>query len=233
MTAIKHKLSDYDGVFVDCRGRAGGLALLWEKTTQVTLLSYSMHHIDVHMTELGSLSPWRFTGIYGWPETSHKAKTCDLIRDLSRQCELPWLLGGDFNEVLFHFEKRGGDSKSQAILDMFGDTLETCGLYDLGFSGYEFTWENRREGADIIEERLDRFCASLEWSVLFPDAEVLHLDESLSDHLPLLLKLKKPPVRRRQGGRRFMFENMWTQEEGCERVIQETWSRDFSRDPWQ
>jgi len=181
-----------------------------------------MHHIDVRLTEPGTRTPWRFMGIYGWPETSYKAKTCDLLLDLSRHNDLPWLIGGDFNQVLFHFEKRGGVSKSQAILDMFGETLEACGLYDLGFTGYDFTWENRREGADIIEERLDWLCASIEWSMLFPDAEVFHLDESLSDHLPLLLKLKKPPARQRQGGRRFMFENMWTQEEGCKRVIQET-----------
>jgi len=33
MAAIQHKLGNYDGVSMDCRGRAGGLSLLWEKTT--------------------------------------------------------------------------------------------------------------------------------------------------------------------------------------------------------
>jgi len=116
---------------------------------------------------------------------------------------------------------------------MFGETFEECGLYDLGFSGYEFTWDNRREGDEIIEERLDRFCASLEWSGLFPDAEVFHLDERLSDHLPLLLKLKKPLPRRGRRGRRFMFENMWTLDEECVNIVQESWARHSSIDPWE
>jgi len=32
---------------VDCRGHSGGLALLWEESLQVNLLSYSNNHIDV------------------------------------------------------------------------------------------------------------------------------------------------------------------------------------------
>ena len=53
MEAIKHKLENYHGVSVDCRGRSGGVALLWEKSTQVSLLSCSSHRIDV-MVEVGS-----------------------------------------------------------------------------------------------------------------------------------------------------------------------------------
>jgi len=105
-------------------------------------------------------------------------------------------LGGDLNEILFNFEKKGGGLKSQYILDTFRETLEDCGLYDFSFTGYEFTWENRREAGAVIEQRLDRFYVSIEWSVLFSDAEVIHLNENLSDHLPLLLKLNLAQVRK-------------------------------------
>ena len=85
----------------------------------------------------------------------------------------------------------------------------------------------------MVEEKLDCFLASIEWFVLFPDAEVLHLNENLSDHLPLLLKLKKAQVRRGKGSRRFMFENMWVQEESCGQVVKETWEATYSSDPWE
>jgi len=233
MATIKNKLGDYDGISVDCRGRSGGLSMLWEKSAQVSLLSYSGHHIDVELNDVGTPGPWRFTGIYGWSETSLKAKTCDLLIDLSQHSNLPWLIGGDLNEILFPSEKKGGGLKSQGVLDFFCNTLDSCGLHDLGFTGYEFTWENRREGGDVVEERLDRFCASVEWSLLFPDSEVLHLDEHFSDHLPLLLKLRKTPAGPKHGRRRFMFENMWIQEEGCENVIREAWSINYCADPRQ
>ena len=192
-----------------------------------------MHHIDVIVTDLGSQNPWRFTGLYGWSDTSLKARTCELILDLRQHSSLPWLIGGDLNEVFFHSEKKGGAPKSQSTLDMFCTTFEDCGLYDLGFTGYQFTWGNRRMDGEIIEERLDRFCACVEWSSLFPDAHVSHLDEDFSDHLPLLLKLRRTPAPSRRGSKRFMFENMWIQEESCEQVVKEAWDSVSAGGQWQ
>jgi len=114
MEVIKKKLGNYDGVSVGCRGRSGGVALLWEKSSQISLLSCSSHHIDVMVEGVGSQDSWRFTGICGWAETSHKTKTCELIKDIHRNSDLPWLLGGDLNEILFNFEKKGGRFKELA-----------------------------------------------------------------------------------------------------------------------
>ena len=232
MDSVKRKLGHLDGIAVDCRGRSGGVALLWEKSTKVSLLSCSSHHIDVAVQDVGGQESWRFTGIYGWAESANKSKTCELLADLHQHSNLPWLVGGDLNEVLYNFEKKGGGQKSQHILDLFRDTLEGCGLYDLGFTGYEFTWENRRGAGAVIEERLDGFCASTEWSALFPEAEVRHLDECFSDHLPIFLKLMGSRVRYRSGRKRFRFENMWIQEESCRQIIQRVWESPSSEDPW-
>jgi len=65
MDLVKNKLGNYDEVYVDYRGHSGGLGLLWEKSTQITLLSCSSHHIDVIVDGVGSHNPWRFTGVYG------------------------------------------------------------------------------------------------------------------------------------------------------------------------
>jgi len=47
MCAIMAKLGDYQGVFEDCMGRSGGLAMLWHHSLKVSLLSQSFHHIDI------------------------------------------------------------------------------------------------------------------------------------------------------------------------------------------
>ena len=151
MDNIKRKIGNYNGIAVDSRGRSGGVALLWDKAINVSLLSCSSHHIDVSIQDVGGSIAWRFTGVYGWAESQNKTKTCELLSAIHRNSELPWLVGGDLNEILFNFEKKGGSHKSQYILDLFRDTLEECGLYDLGFKGYEFTWENRRAEGEVIE----------------------------------------------------------------------------------
>ena len=58
---------------------------------------------------LGALRNGALRGIYEYPETRNKNKTCDLLKDLSEHSHLPWLVGGDINEILFNFEKKGGE----------------------------------------------------------------------------------------------------------------------------
>ena len=69
----------------------------------------------------------------------------------------------------------------------FKETLLHCGLEDLGYHGYPFTWRNGRPGEAFVEVRLDRACTLLEWRSVFPSAKVAHLQVSYSDHDPLLV----------------------------------------------
>ncbi|KAA3474840.1 reverse transcriptase [Gossypium australe] len=48
----------------------------------------------------------RFTGFYGAPDVREKAVTLELLRTLGRNNSLPWLVGGDFNDILFADEKQ-------------------------------------------------------------------------------------------------------------------------------
>jgi len=77
---------------------------------------------------------WWFFGIYGWPESQHKWKTGQLVSDLKPGSPLPWLVGGDLNEIFFHCEKKSGPPKSQVVLDNFRSSFLDNGLYDLGLS---------------------------------------------------------------------------------------------------
>ena len=47
----------------------------------------------------------------------------------------PWLFGGDFNEVLSHSEKVGGNDKSNWAIFNFYLALSNCELQDLGYTG--------------------------------------------------------------------------------------------------
>ncbi|KAL5548854.1 hypothetical protein UlMin_004085 [Ulmus minor] len=135
-------------------GRSGGLCLLWSDSISVQLLSGSKGHIDVMVTPLNS-SSWRFTGLYGNPNTSLRSQFWNLIKRLGDSSSLPWLCGGDLNEILFGHEKQGGAERAQYLMSHFREAINYCGLADLGFRGPKFTW-NRDNGACLVQERLDR-----------------------------------------------------------------------------
>lgn len=41
-------------------------------------------------------------------------------------------------------------------MEGFRECLADIGLADLGFSGYQYTWDNKRDGDENIQVRLDR-----------------------------------------------------------------------------
>ncbi|KAL8496525.1 hypothetical protein ACS0TY_020288 [Phlomoides rotata] len=66
---------------------------------------------------------------------------------------MSWLLeGGDFNEILFYYEKFGGNNRNIFDMNYFRHVLNDHELYDLGTLGPKFTWCNNRSGQDVIFE---------------------------------------------------------------------------------
>ena len=87
---------------------------------------------------------------------------------------LPWLCCGDFNEILFNYEKEGGPPRVQRCMEDFRKALEDCDLHDLGFTGDPFTWRNNHHvAASYKRERLDRAVAISAWRNNFPLVKVI------------------------------------------------------------
>jgi hypothetical protein len=98
---------------------------------------------------------------------------------------------GDFNEIMFSFEKQGGAPRPQSQMNNFRNALDFCNLQDLGFEGDIFTWRNNKFCVDgYIRERLDRAVASPTWRARFPGFKVIHGDPEHSDHRPVLVLLE-------------------------------------------
>lgn len=105
---------------------------------------------------------------------------------------LPWLCMGDFNEVLYLWEKASKREADRHRTVAFRDFLDSCSLMDLDSKCCKFTWTNNREGADLVKKRLDRALCNWPWRIQFPSAKVFALPVIGSDHSPLLLTLEPP-----------------------------------------
>ena len=50
---------------------------------------------------------WRATGFYGHPSASKRHTSWKLLETLKEQCDMPWVVLGDFNEITQSDEKLG------------------------------------------------------------------------------------------------------------------------------
>jgi hypothetical protein len=218
MEKIRWRLGFKHGVAVDCRGLSGGLALWWRDGIDVDVRPWCQYYIDAAINY--ECKKWRFTGIYGEPRTELRTKTWEAIRYLRSQDDLPWLCAGDFNEIVSAGEQIGGNPRCESQMERFRECLDVCGLTDMGYKGYPYTWENRREGVDNVQVRLDRGTATAPFLDLFPLSYVEHIATEESDHMALLIRVTSNAREgQRFQPRAFMYEEMWSKHSGYQDMV--------------
>ncbi|KAK2635480.1 hypothetical protein Ddye_030272 [Dipteronia dyeriana] len=92
--------------------------------------------------------------------------------------------------------------------------------------GSTYTWSNKREGYEMVYERLNRCVCNYQWRDIFTGATVSHLEFWKSDHCPIMLD--STPYRalftRTSLGhrRRFHFEECWARSEGYVNIVRKS-----------
>ncbi|XP_071933219.1 uncharacterized protein [Coffea arabica] len=155
---LKSKINFF-GISVDANGRSGGLAFLWAKDINVSILSFSHQYIDAVVRVNPETQSWRITSVYG-----------------------------DFNEILDPNEFEGSGPRPQWQIDQFRDALAHSDLSDLGFDGYRNTWFRNTSSPLAAKARLDRACDNPAWCLMFPWSSVQHLFSHVFDHRPIMRK---------------------------------------------
>ncbi|RYR51281.1 hypothetical protein Ahy_A06g026306 [Arachis hypogaea] len=185
---VRDKLG-FDGSFtVEALGRSGGIWILWNSGIwRVDVVRHSRQ--VVHLGVFSSNSEqWFLSAVYGSPRELYN----DLI-DFASDISSPWCAIRDFNALLHDYERRGSMARNNtgACAD-FQACASDCGLVDLGFVGWSFTW---RRGN--LVERLDRTLSNMDWHIRFPETCVRHLLMLKSDHSPICLHLSSnSPINR-------------------------------------
>ena len=137
---------------------------------------------------------------------------------------LSWLLMGDFNEILYPFEKEGGNPRPLHFMQNFRNVIADCNLSDCGFIGEKFTWH--RGG---IRESLDRALANDAWKNRFGEAILQNLDYGQSDHRPILMCVEAEVQPTVVGPSVLRFEAHWLKEPKFQQVVEEAWARSADR----
>lgn len=101
-----HKLISPHGI------GGGGLALLWSQEISFTILSESHNFVDT-VVEFKGINV-NATFVYGEPDISKRLSIWNHISDIAEGRSTPWLLTGDFNDILNNCEKSGGPLRAES-----------------------------------------------------------------------------------------------------------------------
>nr|XP_045084679.1 uncharacterized protein LOC123494096 [Aegilops tauschii subsp. strangulata] len=122
-----------------------------------------------------------------------------------------------------HYSKA---KRSERNMENFRLVLSDCKVYDLGFKGPGWTYNNKQDRSSNVRAHLDRCVASSEWSDYFNQATVEHICSSRSDHLPILLRVggrKEWRPKEKGSAPTFRYEHMWERVESFQPTIKAAW----------
>lgn len=205
---------------VEAQGFSGGIWLLWDDES----IDFELVAAD-HQTIMGIV---RFrhqvfsvlSVVYASPHYVLRSSLWGYLKTLGNLIAIPWLLVGDWNQVISQEDKLGGRPVTSSLTSSLWSVISDCGLVDVGFSGCKFTWSNLRLGPGCIRERLDQAWCNGGWQHCFSDINVKHLVRSHSDYCPILLSTEFG-LGQRQPRQSFHMLTAWFQHPGLEAIVRQ------------
>jgi hypothetical protein len=140
---------------VDGQEKGGGLAVFWVESIKQSVLSYVMHYIDTLIWDGEHHASWRDTFVCGEPHTQDRHVMWELLKRIKQIFKVPWMLIGDFNEAMWSFEHLSSRRRPERQMYEFREILSYCEVYDLGFIGVPWTYDNKQAGERNVKVRLD------------------------------------------------------------------------------
>ncbi|KAG7572302.1 Endonuclease/exonuclease/phosphatase superfamily [Arabidopsis suecica] len=204
---------------VEPRGKSGGLALLWKDSVQVKVLQSDKRMIDTQIKWQDK--EFYLTCIYGEPVQAERGDLWERLTRMGQNRTFPWMLTGDFNELVDPTEKIGGPVRKDSSCVEFRQMLISCGLWEVKHSGYQFSWYGNRND-ELVQCRLDRTVANQAWMEMFPQAKATYLQKICSDHSPLVNSLVGEQWKKWAG---FKYDKRWIKREGFKDMISQFWSQ--------
>lgn len=164
--------------------------------------------IELNPASNGKTFYRRLTCFYGHPITHKIVQTWKLLQRIHNQDGSPWLVGRDLNAILWNHEMSSQHTDDDHLISNFRETLDSYSLMDMSIMGNKYTCCNNRHLEGQQWRQLNRLVCNTTFKSLFPNAKVLHLDCSKSDHRAIAVNLQPSAVLTRGKGhiRRFKFD---------------------------
>nr|KYP69646.1 Transposon TX1 uncharacterized [Cajanus cajan] len=140
---------------VEATGHSGGIWVLMAGSCTTNISAFASHPQAISFKVVEGSKSWVCTPVYANPRVDLRQRVWAHLRELGGRVTLPWLVLGDFNEILLSTECRGGRfSLSRA--SQFLEVVNDCNLLDMGAKGLRFTWFGDRNTSFFHAQTLAR-----------------------------------------------------------------------------
>lgn len=188
---------------------------LWD----VTILKLHDQYIHTKAKNTGGLEIY-FTAVYGRPKPEEREILWSDLGSLKPSIKGPWIVGGDFNEVLRVSERVGSQAGPRwSRMEDFWAFLNQAELMELPHINGSTSWSNKRVGNDRVLSKIDRILINREWLMLWPQVKVCYHPCGTSDHDPMTINLLKITKAKKP----FRFTNSWLKKEGLRTLVMKAW----------
>ncbi|KAI9124763.1 hypothetical protein K1719_004090 [Acacia pycnantha] len=135
----------FDGLTViPSVGRSGGLVAAWRSSRiGVTVACTNRQYFHLRISTMDGRLVF-LTAIYAIPSVPFKEALWDDLLSMAGEMSAPWLVVGDFNDIMVASERAGGVGVCYSRVRNFQQRIQACQLSDLGFQGPRFTWRGPR-----------------------------------------------------------------------------------------
>ncbi|CAH1432193.1 unnamed protein product [Lactuca virosa] len=131
----------------------------------------------------------------------------------------PWLIAGDFNQVL-----KPSESTRSSSFDSFMTNFQRCindtNIVDINATGLYYTWNQKPRGIGGLLRKLDRTMGNTNILSMFPKLHVMYNSYGISDHSPALINF---PIGKPKKSYDFKFVNNITNHPQFHDTVQSIW----------
>ncbi|XP_050915875.1 uncharacterized protein LOC127130968 [Lathyrus oleraceus] len=201
----------------------GRIWLLWNKA-EVIIRMIQVHEQFLHFEVYGIDNSFRYvaTMIYAFNQVEHRKTLWSKLESLGSSMDRPWVVIGDFNNVLKEEDRIGGQPVSYAEYRDLDEMMHNVSLFENVSKGSYFTWSNKHTQG-IIHSRIDRMVSNIQWLQKYPDAVVENLAPNISDHTPVKVSVSQQQIRK---GSMFKFLNCSVKEPTYMQIVKNSWQEE-------
>ncbi|KAI5382050.1 hypothetical protein KIW84_UN0211 [Lathyrus oleraceus] len=201
----------------------GRIWLLWNKA-EVIIRMIQVHEQFLHFEVYGIDNSFRYvaTMIYAFNQVEHRKTLWSKLESLGSNMDRPWVVIGDFNNVLKEEDRIGGQPVNYAEYRDLDEMMHNVSLFENVSKGSYFTWSNKHTQG-IIHSRIDRMVSNVQWLQKYPDAVVENLAPNISDHTPVKVSVSQQQIRK---GSMFKFLNCSVKEPTYMQIVKNSWQEE-------